>query len=174
MEVSVGELTYTCRPRSRFFDSRPCFYSLIHKTILVQLRAPHFALKMPHHQSHALAFFCVKFDFLYHQKAKSSRRSGSGLEEHSCLIRGSASSPQSLGLCDHFQVVEDLLSALFILGAGLLSWFIFCFEAAGGSWRFNCACRLLAPMLVSRCDVWLTRRAKPWRWLSCQGNRFFK
>lgn len=58
-----------------------------------------------------------------------------GLGKHSCLIWESAGSPQSLGFCDHFWVIEDLLSALFILRAGLLSWFIFCFEPAGGSWR---------------------------------------
>lgn len=41
-------------------------------------------------------------------------------------------------------------------------------------WCFSCACCLLALMLVSWCDVRLTRRAKAWRWLSCQGNRSFK
>lgn len=34
-EVSIDGLTYTCRPSSRFFDSIPCFYSLIHKTLSV-------------------------------------------------------------------------------------------------------------------------------------------
>lgn len=46
-----------------------------------------------------------------------------------------------------------LAISTFILGAGLLSWFIFCFEPAGGSWRETLVFQLHLPSFGSSAGV---------------------
>lgn len=60
--------------------------------------------------------------------------------------------------------LEDLLLALSILGAGLLSWFIFCFEPAGGSWRETLVFQLHLPSFGCDAGVMMWRSVNQESW----------
>lgn len=66
-EVSVGGLTYTCRPSRSFFDSRPCFYSLIHFGLA---QGSSLCSENATPSKSCAGLLHLKFDSLHHQKAE--------------------------------------------------------------------------------------------------------